>query len=85
MISSNTFSNIFYNPDSKILKLTFRNNNKTYSFKNVPNKLFDDFKNAHSLGSFYHRHIKGKYNNSADGIGSHFYIPKSPSSYFSWT
>ncbi len=46
------------------LSVKFRQNGITYEFFKVPKKVFDDFLEAESMGTFYHKQIKGKYPHS---------------------
>lgn len=40
-------------------------NGKTYEFKKVPRRIFDEFRKANSLGAFFNLEIKEKYPNKA--------------------
>ncbi|MBP5582153.1 MAG: KTSC domain-containing protein, partial [Ruminococcus sp.] len=57
---SSMFSGASYDPSTHTLKLKFRGSGKTYTY-NVPESVWEDMKNADSLGNFYNSRIKGKY------------------------
>jgi len=49
-----------YNEDQKILTVTFTTD-KTYKYKNVPQKIYSEMKNAFSKGRFFNFNIRDKY------------------------
>lgn len=58
---STAFTNIAYRPFHKELCVTFRNSGVTYVYYNVEPEVWNEFKNADSLGGFFHEAIKGYY------------------------
>jgi len=50
---------VSYNSDFQILNITL--NGKTYSFCNVPERIFDSFSGADSKGAFFNRAIKTQF------------------------
>ncbi len=44
-----------------MLYVTLHNIKKVYEYDGVPEQVFEDFKNADSLGKYFAAHIKGKY------------------------
>lgn len=56
-----TSSNInSYNVEKDTLTIKFKNGN-VYEFYAVPESVIEDFKRAESKGSFFFKHIKGKF------------------------
>ena len=57
-----TYSSMFSGASyaNGVLTLKFRGSGKTYTY-NVPESVWEDMKNADSLGNFYNSRIKGKY------------------------
>jgi len=43
------------------LLVKFKQNGITYEFFKVPKKVYDEFLAADSMGTYYHKNIKGKY------------------------
>lgn len=50
-----------YDATKSLLEIRFKISRRVYAFLDVPHKVFDDFMNARSKGSFYNQKIKGKY------------------------
>ncbi len=48
-----------------LLSVGLKNNDKVYEYKDVPEDVFESFKNADSLGSFFATKIKGIYEEPA--------------------
>ena len=59
-VQSSQLSYIGYDEDTNELYVTFVKGS-TYKYSNVPKNIFDDFKNAKSIGVYYISYIKGKY------------------------
>ena len=55
---SKVIDKVFYN--RKLMKIVFQTG-RTYNFRNVPRKIFEDLKKADSAGTFFNKEIKGKY------------------------
>ena len=51
---------IGYNPESKTLKIVFKNES-AYSYSKVPSEVFQSLMSAESKGKFIHKNIKGKF------------------------
>lgn len=58
---STCFSQIGYDAKTKTLQVTFRDSGKTYQYLKFPNKKWLEFKDQYSLGGWYNKNIKGKY------------------------
>lgn len=60
-VKSSAMTKIGYDGNNLFIKFV---NNSWYKYPNVPATLFDEFRNAESKGTFFHRHIspnfKGK-------------------------
>lgn len=59
-VSSKAINAIGYDPQTKVLKITFKKG-KVYRFCHVPQSVFDGLTKTYSKGAYYNRHIKGKY------------------------
>jgi len=59
-VNSKAISAIGYDPQTKIMKITFKGTG-TYDFCGVPQNVFDGLKNAISKGSYYNTHIRDRY------------------------
>lgn len=46
---------------SPILRITFQSNGATYDYYNVPMTVFDEFEQAESLGKYFIKNIRDKY------------------------
>ncbi|MBN8568961.1 MAG: KTSC domain-containing protein [Ignavibacteria bacterium] len=49
-----------YSEDKKILTVTFTTD-RTYKYKNVPEKIYDQFSKATSKGRYFNFNIRDKY------------------------
>lgn len=58
---STAFSEIGYDYDNYTLVVTFRNNDRTYFFYDVPKKVWDEFRNSKALGTYFNNNIKDFY------------------------
>ena len=60
---SSCFSSVGYDPDTETLVVIFRRNSgySKYCYYGISEELWDEFRNAESLGSFYNANIKGQY------------------------
>lgn len=59
-VQSSNISEINYDAVSKLLIVHFIKGG-VYSYKNVEESVFDDFVKSESVGSFFHKNIKSKY------------------------
>lgn len=57
---SSHISDIDYNPETKVMKVTFHNG-KTYHYHDVPEFAHFAFKSADSHGKHFHKFIKNSY------------------------
>lgn len=57
---STNIKKVSYNNDTKILTITFKNEN-TYKYHKVPSKVVEDFQKTESPGSFFYKNIRGVY------------------------
>ena len=60
-VKSSAISYIGYDSSTKQMKITFKQS-KTYDYCGVPQNIFDAFLNAPSIGIYYDRYVKDKYN-----------------------
>lgn len=51
---------IEYDSDNSLLKVGFTNG-RSYEYKDVPQDIFNNFKDADSKGKFFAKHIKNKF------------------------
>ena len=58
---SSCFSEVGYDLDWKILIVKFRDSGSVYTYLDFPADEWDKFISASSLGGWYNKHIKGKY------------------------
>lgn len=57
---SSMTSRVSYNPDHKVLSLTFRTGG-THHFASVPVEHYHGLQKAESTGKYYHAHLRGKF------------------------
>ena len=62
MVTSSNIEAIGYDPDVMELRVRFLQSGATYSYAGVPDWVFDEFRYADSIGSYFNRNIKGSYN-----------------------
>ncbi len=60
-VESTAIKSIGYNEDKKILEVQLLETGKIYQYKEVPLEEYFDFMDAKSLGEYYNRVIKEKY------------------------
>lgn len=58
--NSSQIDKVSYNADTKYLFVTFTNG-KRYSYKDVPENVFKELVSAESVGSYFIKNIKTKY------------------------
>lgn len=58
--SSQALVSATYDPDTTRLDILF-SSGRTYTFENVPQRVFEELRDAPSPGQYYHGYIKGAY------------------------
>lgn len=58
--NSTNVKNVLYGNESEVLQVTFYNG-AIYRFFGVPEKIYKQFKDASSAGSYFHKAIKDKF------------------------
>jgi len=59
-VRSSNIHSIGYDIESKVLEIEFRTGG-IYQYFNVPESIYNALISAPSHGSYFHRHIKGRY------------------------
>ena len=59
-VDSSNIERIGYDANSNTLRVEFKSN-RTYEYSNVPEGVFNDLKNAPSVGSYLAKNIKNSY------------------------
>lgn len=59
-VRSSNIRSIGYDPASRTLEVEF-NSGGVYQYFDVPESVYQDFMQATSKGSYFHRYIKGRY------------------------
>lgn len=59
-VDSSNIERIGYDPNSSTLRVEFKSN-RTYDYSNVPENVFNELRNASSVGSYHARNIKNLY------------------------
>ena len=57
---SSNMTSFSYDGKSKVMQVTFKSG-QTYTYRDVPPHLFSGMKSAPSRGSYFAKHIKGKF------------------------
>ncbi|NQU99157.1 MAG: KTSC domain-containing protein [Parcubacteria group bacterium] len=60
-VQSSNINSVGYDEESQTLEIKFRSGG-TYQYYGVPKSLYIDFINASSIGRYFYRNIKGKFN-----------------------
>ena len=60
-VRSSSISMVGYDPGTRRLKIRFKDGSTTYDFCGVPQPVYDGLMSASSKGSYYSRHIRGRY------------------------
>ncbi len=60
-VKSSNLSTVSYNGGTRILEIRFRSG-RLYRYSNVPKSVYDGLMDSPSLGSYFYRHIKGRFN-----------------------
>ena len=66
MVDSTNVYKLGYHADSNTMWAEYRNG-KVYSYKGVPEKIFQQAKESESVGSYISRNIKGRYDTEYRG------------------
>ena len=61
LVESTAIRSVGYNEDKKLLEVQIRETGRIYQYHNVPLEEYFDFMDAKSLGEYYNRVIKEKY------------------------
>lgn len=61
LVDSSAIKSIGYNEDKQLLEVELLESGKIYQYKEVPLEEYFDFMDAKSLGEYYNREIKAKY------------------------
>lgn len=59
-VSSSNIESIGYDESSSILEIEFKDRS-VYEYSNVPESEYEALISADSIGSYFHKYIKGKY------------------------
>ena len=59
-VDSSNIERIGYDLNSNTLRVEFKSN-RTYDYSNVPESVFNELRNASSVGSYHARNIKNSY------------------------
>ena len=59
-VDSSNIERIGYDFNSSTLRIEFKSN-RTYDYANVPENIFNELRNASSVGSYHARNIRGLY------------------------
>jgi hypothetical protein len=59
-VESSQIAKIGYDAESEELHIEFKKGGH-YFYKSVPAEVYEEFSNAESIGSYFYRNIKGKY------------------------
>lgn len=68
-VDSSTIKARHYDADQMTLRLAFHSGDKVYTFYGVPPDVHDEMMAAPSIGSFFHKHIRGKYGAPVEPAG----------------
>jgi len=60
-IRSKAINAVEYDPKSGYLEIQFRSQLKWYSFRHVPEHIYQGLITASSAGDYYNQHIRGRY------------------------
>ena len=60
-IDSTFIARIGYDADTQTLALQMHNCSDVFHYQNVPANIYEDFRNADSIGRYFVHHIKGQY------------------------
>lgn len=60
-VNSNAIRRIGYDAAANRMYIDFESSDPVYTFCRVPESVFREFIHAHSVGQYYHRYIKDRY------------------------
>lgn len=60
-VKSSAIRSIGYEVVTMRMYIDFENSEPIYTFCRVPERVYTEFTKAHSVGQYYHQHIKGRY------------------------
>ncbi|MES9937210.1 MAG: KTSC domain-containing protein [Sedimenticola sp.] len=60
-LNSSAIRRVAYDPATRRMYIDFENSDPHYSFCGVPESVFQGLIRAHSAGSYYHHHIKDRF------------------------
>lgn len=60
-VESAALESVGYDPDKKILELEFTDNGGVWQYYQLPTTVYKKFRNADSLGRYFVKEIKGRY------------------------
>ncbi|MBO7670396.1 MAG: KTSC domain-containing protein [Oscillospiraceae bacterium] len=58
---STCFSSIGYDSSTGTLMVVFRDSGAKYAYGEVPKTVYNELRDAESMGGYYNKNIKGKY------------------------
>lgn len=58
---STVLSDIRYDPARQVLVVTFRPTGRRYAYAGVPVETYESLRRAFAKGTFFNRHIRGRY------------------------
>lgn len=61
VLDSEALLAVHYNPDSRILRATFRDSSRTYEYRGVPREVYEALLAAPSRGAWFNAHIRDHY------------------------
>ncbi len=59
-VSSSNVRSVGYDPESNMLEIEF-NNSSVYQYFSVPENVYVNLIGTHSVGSYFHSHIKNEF------------------------
>lgn len=60
-VTSTNIESIGYDPETKTLEVEFKKSGSVYRYDAVPEEVFEELKNAQSVGTYFGKAIKGVY------------------------
>ena len=60
-VTSTNIESIGYDPETKTLEVEFKKSGSVYRYDAVPEDVFEELKNAKSVGTYFGKAIKGAY------------------------
>lgn len=59
-VESSVIKSVGYNPATHVLEIEFQSG-RVYQYEGVAKWVYEEFREAHSLGQYFNWHIKGSY------------------------